>query len=101
MIVTPVNIRSKPYIIIDISRCNISIKKYRFGKIWKYSESCLQSYNEIKTVVIKYMNKNIKKDHCFFIFFYKKEDENAIRIYIKMWLLLAFSRKFIYSATIY
>lgn len=47
------------------------------------------------------MNKDTKKDHRYFLFFHTEEEEKAARIHIGKWLLSAFPRAFIQSATTY
>lgn len=47
------------------------------------------------------MNKDTKKDHRYFLSFHTEEEEKAARIHIGKWLLSAFPRAFIQSATTY
>lgn len=100
-VVPPVNTRSGPHITLDISGCDISIKERGFAEVRKHLQSCLQSHDETKAVVMKGMNKDAKKNHRYFIFFHKEEDEKAARIHVGKWLLSAFPRAFIQSATTY
>lgn len=50
---------------------------------------------------MKDMNKDAKKDHCYFLFFYTEKDKKAVQIHTGKWLLSAFPRAFIQTATIY
>lgn len=97
----PVKTRSGPHITLDIGGCDILVKERGFAEIRKHLQSCLQSCEETKAVVLKGMNKDAKKDHRYFLFFQTEEDEKAVRIHIKKWLLLAFAGAFIQSATTY
>lgn len=47
------------------------------------------------------MNKDVKKNHYYFLFLHRKEEDKAIYIYIKKWLVSAFLRAFIQLATTY
>lgn len=96
-----VNNRSRPHVIVDISGCNISIKKRGFAKIRKHIQSSLQSHKQTKAVVIKGMNKNAKKNHCYFLFLSTKRDKKAVQYHIEKWLLSAFPQAFIQMATTY
>lgn len=96
-----VNTRSGPHITLDISGCDISLKERGFAEIRKHFQSCLQSHKETKTVIMKGMNKDAKKDHRYFLFFHTEEDEKAARIHTRKWLLSAFPRAFIQTATTY
>lgn len=97
----PVNTKSGPHITLDISGCDISIKERGFAEIRKHFQSCLQSHEETKTVIMKGMNKDAKKDHRYFLFFHTEEDEKAVRIHTGKWLLSAFPRAFIQTAITY
>lgn len=89
------NIRNRPYVILDINKYDISIKEYEFAKIQNHLQYCLHKYEEIKIVVIKDMNKDIKKGHHYFIFLHKKQDEKVAFIHVGKWLLSVFLKTFI------
>lgn len=94
-VATSVNTRSGPHITLDISECDISLKERRFAEIQKHFQSCLQSHDEIKTVIMKDMNKDAKKDHRYFLFFYTEKDKKVVQIHMEKWLLSTFPRAFI------
>lgn len=87
--------RGRPHVILDINGCDISVKEQPFSEIKKHLQSCLQNYEGTRTIVLKRMNKDAKKDHRYVLFFHTKEDEKAACIHIGRWLSLAFPRAFV------
>ena len=84
-----------PHIILNINGCDISVKERPFSEIKKHLQSCLQNCKGTRTIVLKGMNKDPKKNHRYLLFFHTKNDEKAARIHIGRWLSLAFPRAFV------
>lgn len=74
-------IRGGPHLILDINGCSISFKERPFSEIKKHLQSCLQNYEETRTILLKGMNKGAKKDHRYVLLFHNEEDEKAARIH--------------------
>lgn len=86
----PAIFRGEPHIILDIGGCDISLKERPFSEIKRHLQSCLQSHEGTKTVLLKGMNKDTKKDHRYVFFFYTDEDEKVTRIHTGQWLSITF-----------
>lgn len=89
-IILSINIKGRFHIILDISGCDIFIKEQNFFNIQKYFLFYLQNHKKTKTVVLKDINKDIKKDYYYFIFFHIEKVKKAIKTHIRKWLLSAF-----------
>lgn len=87
--------RGGPHVILDINGCDIPVKERSFSEIKKHLQSCLQNYEGTRTIVLKGINKDAKKDHRYVLFFHTEDDEKAARIHMGRWLSLAFPRAFV------
>lgn len=75
---TPAFSRGGPHIFLDFNGCNISVKERPFLEIKKHLQSCLQSCEGTRTVVLKGMNKDAKKDHRYLLFFTQKRTRKQL-----------------------
>lgn len=70
-------------------------------EIKRHLQSCLKSHEGTKTILLKGINKDAKKDHRYVLFFYTDEDKKVTCIHIGQWLFITFPQAFIQSSITY
>lgn len=82
--------KRRPNLVIDLSDCNVSIKKCTLFSLCKHLESSLQGFDKTQNMILKGINKDRKKEYWFFLFYNSIEDKKKARIHVKNWLFTAF-----------
>lgn len=76
--------------IIDLSNCDVFVKKCTFLNLYKHLESSLHGFDKMQNVVLKSINKNRKREYKFFLFFNSNKNKKKANIDAKNLLSIAF-----------